>query len=667
MLKKLYCLLLSGCLIFSANRLAAQSASSFDKYHNPEEVQQMLKKLGSSGNTKLHQIAVSPGGKPVTVLEIGTNLDDAPAIFVGANFEGNVPLSTEGALYLSEMLLDSGKYTENVKWYIMPQPNPDASMDYFATVKTGKTTNLLVINNDADEQTDEDGPEDLNGDGLITQMRVKDLEGKYLVSKNDTRIMDAANAGKGERGEYKIYTEGIDNDEDGSYGEDAIGGVNVGIAFPHLFPYDKKEAGRYSGETPEVYGILRFIFDRPNIAMVYTLGTSNFCLVPPKGGRTGGANLENIRIPARYGRMFNIDVSKTYTMDEVIEMFKERVPAGMEVTPSMVAGFLGLGAAVNPQEEDLVFYKKYSDDYKEFLKAKNFETERLDPTPAKDGSFELWAYYHLGVPSFSMNLFTVPKVKEEKKADGDVVSLDEVEKMSADEFVALGEDKINAFLKVNNAPDRFNADGMIKMMESGNVTPKQMVGMMKQMPKPEKEGELGEKDKALLAYADKDLEGKGFVAWEKVDHPTLGEVEIGGYVPYLETTPKAELIDSLAAVQLPWLLKLSTQLPSFDIANSEVTDMGGGIYKLEIYVANNGELPFPTSMGQRNNQPAPVILVLDDEVELLEGRTRTNIGNLGANQVKKLSWLIRTNKKEVTATLESAVFTDVVKQINIGG
>lgn len=660
-------MLLSGCLIFAANLLAAQSASSFDKYHNPEEVQQMLKKIGSTGDTKLHQVAVSPGGKPVTILEIGTELDDAPAIFVGANFEGNVPLSTEGALYLAQMLLDSSKYTENVKWYIMPQPNPDASLDYFADVKTGKTTNLLVINNDADEQTDEDGPEDLNGDGLITKMRVKDLEGKYIVSKNDARIMDAADAKKGERGEYKLYTEGIDNDNDGEYNEDGIGGVNVGIAFPHLFPYTNKEAGRYSGETPEVYGILRFIFDRPNIAMVYTLGTSNFCLVPPKGGRKGGANLENIKIPARYGRMFNIDVSKTYTMDEVIEMFKERVPAGMEVTPSMVAGFLGLGAAVNPQDEDLVFYKKYSEDYKKYLESKNFETERLDPTPAKDGSFELWAYYHLGVPSFSMNLFTVPKVKEEKKGNGDAVSLEEVEKMSAEDFVALGEDKINAFLKANNAPDRFTAESMIKMMESGRVTPKQMVGMMKQMPKPEKEGELSVKDKALLAYSDKDMQGNGFVAWEKVDHPTLGDVEIGGYVPYLETTPKAELIDSLASVQLPWLLQLSTQLPKFDIVDSKVTDMDGGIYKLEIYIANTGDLPFPTSMGQRNNQPAPVILVLDDDLEFLEGRTRTNVGNLGANQVKKLSWLIKTNKKAVTATIESAVFTDVVKQINIGG
>lgn len=667
MLRKLYCLILSGCLLFSAGQLTAQSAASFGKYHNPEEVQQLLKQLGNSGNTKLHQVAQSPGGMPVTVLEIGTNLTDAPAIFVGANFEGNVPLSTEGALYLAKMLLDSSKYTENVKWYIMPQPNPDASLDYFAPVKTGKSTNQLVMNNDADEQTDEDGPEDLNGDGLITQMRVKDLEGKYIVSKNDVRIMDAADTKKGERGEYKIYTEGIDNDEDGKYGEDAEGGVNVGIAFPHLFPYKNKEAGRYPGETPEVYGVLRFIFDRPNIAMVYTLGTSNFCLVPPKGGRKGGADLERIKIPARYGRMFNVDVSKTYSMDEVIEMFKERVPAGMEVTPSMIAGFLGLGAAVNPQDEDLVYYKKYAEDYKNYLEARKFDTERLDPTPAKDGSFELWAYYQLGVPSFSMNLFTVPKVKEEKKKDDDGLSMDEVEKMSTDEFTALGEDKIDAFLKANNAPERFKADGVIKMMESGRVTPKQMVGMMKQMPKPEKEGELSEKDKALLAYSDKDLDGQGFVAWEKVDHPTLGEVEVGGYAPYLETTPKATLIDSLAKTQLPWLLKLSTRLPAFDIADSKVTDMGGDIYKLEIFVANTGELPFPTSMGQRNNQPAPVILVLDDDLELLEGRTRTNIGSLGANQVKKLSWLIKTNKKQVNASLESAVFTDVVKQIKIGG
>ena len=667
MLKKLYCLLLSGCLTLFAGSLMAQPVSSFDKYHSPDEVQQMLKKFGSSGNTKLHQIATSPGGKPVSVLEIGANLTDVPAVFVGANFEGNVPLATEGALYLAKMLQDSAAYTKNMKWYILAQPSPDASADYFAAVKTGKTTNLMVINNDGDENIDEDGVEDLNGDGLITQMRVKDLEGKYVISKNDPRIMDRADVKKGERGEYKIYSEGIDNDGDGEYNEDGIGGVNLGIAFPHLFPYENKEAGFFAGNTPEVYGIMRFIFDRPEIAMVYTLGTTNFCLVPPKGGRKGGADMDRIKIPARYGRYFNIDVSKTYSMDEVIELFKAQMPAGMDVTPSMIAGFLGLGAAVNPMDEDLVFYKKYSEDYKKYLEAQNFNTETLDPEAAKDGSFELWAYYHLGVPSFSMSLFNVPKVKKEKKENGDAVSMDEVEKLSADEFVALGEEKITAFLKANNAPDRFTAEGVIKMMEGGRFSPKQMVEMMKKMPKPEKEGELSEKDKALLAYSEEAFDGAGYVAWQKVNHPTLGEVEVGGYAPYLETTPKAALIDSLAKVQLPWLLQLSGKLPKIEITDQKVTDLGGGVYKLEIYVANNGELPYPIAMGQRNGQPAPVVLILEGDIELLEGKMRTPIGSIGGNQVKKFSWLVKTGKKELNAKIESAVFTDVVKQIKIGG
>ena len=665
MLKKLFYLLLSGCLILTFNPSVAQL--SFGKYHNPEEVQQMLKQLGSKNNTQLHEVSTSPGGAPVTILEIGKNLEDVPAVFVGANFEGNVPLATEGALYLAQMLLDSSKYTQHLKWYIVAQPNPDASKDYFARVKTGSSLNQFVINNDADEAINEDGTDDLNGDGMITQMRVKDLEGQYIVSKKDARILDQADKSKGERGEYKVYSEGIDNDLDGEYNEDGIGGINIGITFPHLFPYTNKEAGHYSGESPETYGIMRFIFDRPDIAMVYTLGTSNFCLVPPKGGRKGDANLESIKIPARYGRIFGIDVSKTYSMDEVIEIFKSRVPAGMEVTPSMVAGFLGLGAVVNPLDGDMVFYKKYSEDYKKYLEAKKFNTDLLDPVPAKDGSFELWAYYHLGVPSFSMRLFTVAKVKEEKKANGDVVSMDDVEKMSAEDFIALGDDKISAFLKANNAPGRFSAERVKEMVESGRVTPKQMVTMMKQMPKPEKEDELSEKDKALLAYSDKELDGKGFVAWQKVDHPTLGEVEVGGYAPYLETTPKAELIDSLAKTQLPWLLKLSDQLPKFAIESEKVTDMGAGIYKLEIYVANNGALPYPIAMGERNSQPAPVIVTLAGNLELLEGKTRTPVGPLGANQVKKYTWLLKAKKGTVTATIESAVFTDAVKQIKIGG
>jgi len=179
---------------------------------------------------------------------------------------------------------------------------------------------------------------------------------------------------------------------------------------------------------------------------------------------------------------------------------------------------------------------------------------------------------------------------------------------------------------------------------------------------------LGEKDKALLAYSDKDWEGKGFAPWQKYSHSTLGEVEIGGYIPYLETTPKPEKIDSLLQVQLPWLLKLSTKLPQISIASEKITDLGGNVYKLEIYIENKGYLPYPIAMGQRNSQPAPVVVILDGEIQLMEGLKRTPLGAIGGNQVKKLTWIIQAEKKpEVTVKIESAVFGKIEKQIKIGG
>lgn len=671
MTKKLVLLLFCYVLIFPPEIIHAQQNPVFDKYHSVSEVQVILKQLqqSNSATVKLHSITESPGGEAVTILEIGSHLGDVPAVFVGANFEGNIPLATEGALKLAKMLLDSANYVSEMKWYIMPNPNPDAAKGFFANVKYNRDVNNFEINNDVDEATNEDGFDDLNRDGIITQMRVKTTDGTHVVSKNDERILKRADASKGERGLYKIYSEGIDNDGDGQYNEDGPGGINVGIGFPHLFPQEKKEAGLWPGETPEVYSILRFIFDRPEIAMVYTLGSSNFCLVPPKGGRQGDVNLDKIKIPSRYARIFGVDASQTYTMDEVIEMLKERVPDGMEVTPSMVAGFLGLGAAVNPLEDDLRFYKQFSEEYKEFLKAQNFSTENLDPGPAKDGSFELWAYYHLGVPSFSMSLFNLPKVKEEKTDNREnELSPEKVKEMDAEEFIDLGEEKIDTFLKANKAPERFTAERVIQMMESGRFSPKQMVEMMENMPKPEKEDELSDREKALLAWSEKEWDGKGFVDWQKVEHPDFEEAEVGGFVPFLETTPKPERIDSLLSAQLPWLLKLTKKLPEISFSEEKITDLGAGVYKLELFIENNGELSYPIAMGQRNNQPAPVIILLEGDIEILEGKSRQPLGNIGGNQVKKLSWLIKADKsKSVTAKIESTVFKTDEKQIKIGG
>jgi hypothetical protein len=122
-------------------------------------------------------------------------------------------------------------------------------------------------------------------------------------------------------------------------------------------------------------------------------------------------------------------------------------------------------------------------------------------------------------------------------------------------------------------------------------------------------------------------------------------------------------------MQLPWLLKLSGKLPELNLMKEVVTDLGAGVYKLELFVENKGVLPYPTAMGSRNKQPAPVVVVLEGEkLVFLEGYQRTPLGDIGGNQVKKLTWTIKTEKNTVLkAHIESPIFNATVKQIKIGG
>jgi len=103
--------------------------------------------------------------------------------------------------------------------------------------------------------------------------------------------------------------------------------------------------------------------------------------------------------------------------------------------------------------------------------------------------------------------------------------------------------------------------------------------------------------------------------------------------------------------------------------NETITDLGAGVYRLELYVENKGVLPYPTAMGSRNKQPSPVVIILEGEnMQFLEGYKRTPLGDIGGNQVKKITYTIKTTKKTVLkANIESVLFGTDVKQIKIGG
>ena len=655
--------------------LNAQSVSlKYDKYLSPKDLNSAIKGLNSnfSQKSRLIDLSKTPGNNDLRLLEIGPETGSEkktiPAVLVVANMEGTVPVSSMAALYLADMLLNSEKAQDSLTWYILVCGNPDALEHYFMKAHPLDPRNAKPHNDDMDELVDEDGYNDLDNNGVITQMRVKDPAGIWIPLEGDPRMMKKADPLKGEKGIYKLYQEGLDDDGDGKYNEDGKGGVNVGINFPHLFKPFTTTSGLWPGCTDESFSLIKFVYEHPEIAMTFTYGSTNFCMVPPKGGRKAGADMTRIKIPKRMAPMLNADPDKTYTMSEVMEMTKAVVPPGMEVTESMVAGFLGLGAVVNPLSDDLKYYKELAEKYKEYLKNKGMTQERLDPAKAKDGSFELWSYYQLGVPTFTMDLWTLPKVKEDKKEKSGITP-ESLGKMTPEEFIALGKDKIAAFLKESGAPAQFKAENVIKMVEDGKMTPKQMAGMLKNSPKPKNSKGGDPKLKALLAFSDSTLGGKGFINWTNFDHPDLGMVEIGGAVSYVDNTPPADMIDSLLIKQVPWVFEITKKLPKLEILKTETKSKGGGVYELNVWVENTSYLPFPTAMGKRNKQPAPAIITIEgDNVTILSGKKRTPVTSLNGLQSKKLTWMVLVEKKsQLNINLTATNAWGDQKQIKVGG
>jgi hypothetical protein len=114
---------------------------------------------------------------------------------------------------------------------------------------------------------DEDNLDDLNGDGHITQMRRRNVNGRFRVSPEDPRLMVPVRPG--ERGEYDLLgQEGFDNDGDGFVNEDADGGYDPNRNWPWRWAPQYVQGGSdpYPTSLVETQHIIRFVTAHPNIA-----------------------------------------------------------------------------------------------------------------------------------------------------------------------------------------------------------------------------------------------------------------------------------------------------------------------------------------------------------------------------------------------------------------
>ncbi len=289
-------IILSFLLLAMVVAVTAQEKSNieiplrFDRYYNYEEVVEALRALHKAypDLTKLDVVGTSEEGREIYALTVnnpktGDELSK-PGVYVDGNIHGNEIQAGEVCLYFADMLLT--KYGKNEMitrvvdknaHYILPVVNVDGRARFFEDAHNSSSGRSIRVprDDDRDGLVDEDGPDDLDNDGNICQMRIRDPLGTLKTDPEESRLMIPVKPG--EKGEWTLLgQEGIDNDGDGRFNEDSEGYLDANRNWGYNWqpPYVQNGAGDFplSGKGPRA--IARYIHERPNILVNFAFHNS---------------------------------------------------------------------------------------------------------------------------------------------------------------------------------------------------------------------------------------------------------------------------------------------------------------------------------------------------------------------------------------------------------
>jgi hypothetical protein len=136
----------------------------------------------------------------------------------------------------------------------------------------------------------------------------------------------------------------------------------------------------------------------------------------------------------------------------------------------------------------------------------------------------------------------------------------------------------------------------------------------------------------------------GFVTWTSYRHPTLGEVEIGGFKPYAATNPPAAKIADLGASHARFVMYLTSLFPRVHIAKAEAAALGGGIYRIKAEIENTGYLPTALAHGVVARAVKPTMVQLGVAPEsIVTGSEKTSFipALAGSGNRQAFDWVIK--------------------------
>ena len=286
MIRQLIIILLT--LIITPSTLAQAPYPSkvdlrFNHWYDYEEMTGVLHELVREYPELLtiDSIGQSVGGREIWLVTLNnpkTGTDrEKTAMFIDGNIHGNEIQAAETVLYTIWYLCKSYGHIERItelvderSFYLVPMANPDGREVWFHQPATPNFLRggIRPVDNDFDGTADEDGPDDLDGDGHITSMWIKDPLGRYEIDEDDPRFFIRVERDAPPGGWSRLGEEGYDNDDDGQVNEDGIGGYDPNRNWPADWQPEWIQYGAtdYPFSLPETRVIGEFLLDHPNVA-----------------------------------------------------------------------------------------------------------------------------------------------------------------------------------------------------------------------------------------------------------------------------------------------------------------------------------------------------------------------------------------------------------------
>lgn len=253
---------------------------SWNRYHTNAAITEFCNNLQKAYP---NLVTVASAGKSVegremlylTITEKGSvPHNHKPGYYVGANIHSIEIQGTEMAMYLAWYLCEMSGSNQFIKellrdktFYIFPTNNPDGR-EHFMTQGATPRSGLAPRDDDRDGLVDEDGFDDMNGDGERSQMRKRNPNGEYRIDPTDPRKM--IRVGPGEKGEWDLLgSEGqIDNDGDGRTDEDGPGSYDANRDWGYNWRpnFIQSGADKYPFSFPENQAVRDFGLKHMNIA-----------------------------------------------------------------------------------------------------------------------------------------------------------------------------------------------------------------------------------------------------------------------------------------------------------------------------------------------------------------------------------------------------------------